>query len=643
MRILSPFRRERLAAAVLLLLMAILAGGAALRESVTIDEVTHIGAGVSYWQRLDLRMNVEHPPLAKLLAALPLVLRGVRADYSHFSWTFSERGFNSVLGQWSFGHWLITRWNDPVSTVAWGRAALLALTLALGWLLYRCGMRLADGRGGLLALSAFVSTPAFLAFGPLVLTDIAIAFFSLLTLWTLAELWRAPGRAAVARFALALAGALLSKFSAGLLLAACLAFGWSLHWLPAADQRVDDAQTRAWRRRGWRSTGKGILWAALLVYAVYLVFSWNQPSTNLAFLGSSPAALVLRRLLMPPLVFGSGLAAFAVTASRPTFLFGHTYPHGVWFYFPVIFSLKSTLAFLGLLLLALAVALAARRRLPANAGGIAEQMDLHWRAVWVFLLVFGAASLLSPMTISIRHFTVPLALLILMLAPLPRLLENLRQSGCKPAPAGAWLIVVLAGASLLTVVRAYPYYIPFLNSLSLGKPGYRLVNDSNLDWNQGLPEVREFALRRGLDRVLIDAYSFSEPEVYVPQAQWWNCQTPSPADGGHWAVVSANMILESHNCPWLLHYPHQSLAGGSMMAVELPAVIPGAGTPGGPPLPRDFHNLGGVSGSWPDLRLIFLRGIRDPQQLPAALQQLYALGPPGRSQGQTTAPDLPSQ
>ena len=52
-------------AALLLLLMAVLAGGAALRESVTIDQVAHIGAGLSYLQKLDLRMNPEHPPLPK--------------------------------------------------------------------------------------------------------------------------------------------------------------------------------------------------------------------------------------------------------------------------------------------------------------------------------------------------------------------------------------------------------------------------------------------------------------------------------------------------------------------------------------------------------------------------------------------------
>ena len=63
--------KHALAGAVLLLaLMAVHADGAARRESITFDEMAHIGAGVSYLQKLDMRMNEEHPPLAKVLAAL---------------------------------------------------------------------------------------------------------------------------------------------------------------------------------------------------------------------------------------------------------------------------------------------------------------------------------------------------------------------------------------------------------------------------------------------------------------------------------------------------------------------------------------------------------------------------------------------
>ncbi len=51
-----------------------------------------------------------------------------------------------------------------------------------------------------------------------------------------------------------------------------------------------------------------------------------------------------------------------------------------------------------------------------------------------------------------------------------------------------------------------------------------------------------------------------------------------------------------------------------MYAFQLPAVIPPAGTEGGPPLPEAHYNFGGMPMPG-DLRLMFLNCIRDPQQL----------------------------
>jgi hypothetical protein len=124
----TQLSRVVLAGAVLLLaLMALLADGSARRESATFDEIAHIGAGVSYLQKQDMRMNEEHPPLAKVLAAVPLVIRGVRADYSQFSWSFSGSGlFKQFLGEWVFGHSLIAQWNEPIATVFWARQPMLS-------------------------------------------------------------------------------------------------------------------------------------------------------------------------------------------------------------------------------------------------------------------------------------------------------------------------------------------------------------------------------------------------------------------------------------------------------------------------------------------------------------------------------------
>ena len=608
-------------AGLLLMFMAILAGGAALRESPTIDEVAHIGAGVSYLQKLELRLNEEHPPLPKVLAALPLVLRGTHADYSHISWTVSEKFFPAYLGQWVFGEWLLTKWNNPSATLAWARLPMLLLTLVLGWVLYAYARRIGGNWGGLLCLTIYISTPAILTFGPLVHTDLAVTLFSLVTMWRFAEIWQNPSRKNAMIFALSLAGALLSKFTAGILFFAFIAFALSSRWRAVPGQTIAKPEARVWRRLRWRATLRGILWAALAVYLFYFIFSLNQSTDVLYRLGHGSAAVPLRRLLMPPWLYLRGVLLVLITGSRPTFILGHAYPHGVWFYFPVVFVLKSPLGFLGLLVLALGLALRQKRRDEGNTATIPAELAIHWRVLWVSLVVFTVFCLLSRLDISIRHFSVPLVLLILLLAALPRMVERLRRF----APTAGRLAQAMAGvlilSCLLTAVRAYPYYFPYINAFSFGHPAYALVNDSNLDWNQSLPEVKRFADQHGLQRIDLDEYGFNDPTVTVPQSEFWDCQRPTARDDGQWAVVSANMILDGHNCVWLMQYSHQPLAGGSMYAVHLPEHIPPAGSLGGPPLPSAFREFAGAPF---DLRVFFLDIIRHPEKLPQAMQEMQA-------------------
>ncbi len=618
-------KRVPVALAVLLLLcMAILAGGAARRESITFDEIAHIGAGVSYLQKLDMRMNPEHPPLAKVWSALPLVLRGVHAEYSDASWSISAHGWGNMLGEWSWGHRLALLWNDPYSTVFWARVPMLLLTIVLGVFVYRYAAELGGEWGGLLCLAAYVTTPAFLVFGPLVLTDVAVAFTTLLALWAFAALWRAPSRATLIPFGLLLGASFLTKFSSGFLLFAFLAFRLSLRWLPLPDVPKDGQELRTWRRLRGRYLWKGIFLAALTVYVVYFILSWNQPTGSLDFLGHSSASLVLRRLLMPPFIYLFGLFFFVMSSTRPTFLLGHFYTHGQWFFFPILFSLKSTLTFLLMVVLAIPVELMARRKLERGSV-IPADKRFHWRALWISLLVFVVFCMISRMTISIRHFTIPIVMLILLLAPLPRALGLLRKNGWPAARLAMGVYAALALFSVVTVVRAYPYYFPFVNSLAFGRPTYSLFSDSNLDWNHALPEVSQYVQRHGLSRVLIDEYGINEPTIYVPQAQFWNCQEPSRSDGGQVAIVSADMIEDSHNCVWLLHYPHEAIAAGSMYVFQLPAAIPPVGDPTGPPPTSAFHYFGMPSPDGSDGRLIFLNCVRDPNQLQPTLDHMMAM------------------
>jgi hypothetical protein len=209
----------------------------------------------------------------------------------------------------------------------------------------------------------------------------------------------------------------------------------------------------------------------------------------------------------------------------------------------------------------------------------------------------------------------------LLLAPTPRMLAELVGRTRFGVRMGAAAIAALAASSLFTAVRAYPYYIPYINGLSLGRPAYALVNDSNVDWNQSLPDVKRFAEQHGLNRIDVDEYGFSDPTVWVPQAQLWNCQKATSEDAGKWVVVSANLFLDGHNCAWLMEYPHEALSGGSMYAVHLPRYIAPAGSAGGPPLPSAFREIGG---SPFDLRGLFRYANEHPDELPRIMEWIQS-------------------
>ena len=590
-------KRADLAAAGLLAVMCFLSGGAALRESATFDEVTHVGAGLSYLQRLDLRMNPEHPPLAKVIAALPLLARGTRADYNGPAWRLSDTFFQAFSCQWIFGDAVLGRWNDWRLTLLWARAPMLLLTLVLGWVIYRYATRFGGIAGGLLCLAAYVTTPTFLAFGPLVITDVPVTLFTLLALWQLGEIWAEPAPRKALVFGAAVAAAALSKFT-GLIL------------IPVVITLAVFTRKREERNQRMRCALRGLLCAAVLSYAVLLVLSWNQPNDALDSLGRGWWAGMVRRPLMPLWIYARGILLMLLLGSRPTFLLGHAIPHGVPWYFPVVFALKSTEGFLGLLLLAATAGIAARRLAPV----IPKDLRPHWRVLKFALYVFLVVCLLSRLDISIRHFMMPEALLILMLAPVPRIIAQLPGRRVWQAAT-----VALAASSFIPVVRAYPDFFPYVNGLGLGRPAYELFNDSNVSWNEALPQVERFAENLGLREIPLDWFSLSDAALVAPRVRLWSCEQPSDSDAGKWVVVSAVMILENRNCGYLLAYPHRALAGGSMWAFQLPLRIPKPGEPGGPPLAEDYRNPWGVP---VDMRAWAIEAGRHPEEMEPRLKEM---------------------
>src|SRR5689334_17301993 len=75
--------RLAFAAAAVLLAIFLLQGVLASRQkSPTFDETGDIAAGLSYVQHLQVRANLQHPPLMEHLAGVALWLAGMRLDDS---------------------------------------------------------------------------------------------------------------------------------------------------------------------------------------------------------------------------------------------------------------------------------------------------------------------------------------------------------------------------------------------------------------------------------------------------------------------------------------------------------------------------------------------------------------------------------
>ena len=164
---------RRAAAAVLaaaLLLYVFLCLGMMRSSACTFDEPIHLPPGWVSWKLGDHRMNPDHPPLVRRLAALPLLAMDVKMDPEDHSWKVSR--------PWEFGKRFLFRWNDADRLLFWGRLAIVLLVgvpLALAVFLWT--RRLFGAAAACFALFFFVLDPDMLAHGAIVANDLGITLF----------------------------------------------------------------------------------------------------------------------------------------------------------------------------------------------------------------------------------------------------------------------------------------------------------------------------------------------------------------------------------------------------------------------------------------------------------------------------------
>ena len=99
----------------------------------------------------------------------------------------------------------------------------------------------------------------------------------------------------------------------------------------------------------------------------------------------------------------------------------------------------------------------------------------------------------------------------------------------------------MAGIALESA-RALPYPLSFFNAFA-GGPGRgdRIVNDSNVDWGQGLKALRREMDRRGIPRVHLAYHGTVDPALYGIDYVVYASGVPGPESD--WIAVSSYFLV----------------------------------------------------------------------------------------------------
>ena len=214
----------RLAAFSLLMAMLLLMLGSVREDALTYDEPAHIAAGYAYLRFQDARLNPEHPPLLKMLAAAPLLMLKPHFPLTSPAWQ------DAVNGQETADLLLYKAGNDPHRITALARLVPMVFTVCLGAVLFVWTRRFAGALAAVLALFAYTCSPTLLAHGRLVTTDVAAAAGVTLAGFAFIRFLHRPTSRVALIAGLALGAALLCKFSTILLvpLFAVLVLLWTV-------------------------------------------------------------------------------------------------------------------------------------------------------------------------------------------------------------------------------------------------------------------------------------------------------------------------------------------------------------------------------------------------------------------------------
>ena len=190
---------------------------ASLQKSPVFDEPPHIASGLSYLETRVFHANLQHPPLLKEMSALFLSMAGIHWPKDPLADAVIQGGPAGEKVEWPVGNNIIHE-GGADRVMLWARLPFILLAALLGWLIYWWGRELVGSAAARGALVLYALDPTIGAHSGLVTTDVGVTALTVLFLFALWRYVEHPNRRRLVLCGLALGAVLGAKFSAVFLL-----------------------------------------------------------------------------------------------------------------------------------------------------------------------------------------------------------------------------------------------------------------------------------------------------------------------------------------------------------------------------------------------------------------------------------------
>ena len=185
-------------------------------KSPSSDEPPHIASGLSYVSTGIFRGNPQHPPLLKELSGLSMILGGIRWPRNPDTDRFLHGDYPAgEQPEWLIGSGIIDEFG-PDRVLFWARLPLVLVSCLLAALIYLWGRQMVGPAAALGGVILCTLDPVILGQSGFVTMDIGVAAFLMLFFFVLWNYVKNPTIARLVLTGLALGAALGAKFSAGL-------------------------------------------------------------------------------------------------------------------------------------------------------------------------------------------------------------------------------------------------------------------------------------------------------------------------------------------------------------------------------------------------------------------------------------------